>query len=53
MKNLFKYYLQKSRNFVLGDFRSIRLSDLIVNKILKYNKSKNLRIIDYGAGHQQ
>tara|TARA_B100000131_G_C17997613_1_gene565190 strand:- start:103 stop:789 length:687 start_codon:yes stop_codon:yes gene_type:complete len=52
MKNLFKYYLQKSRNFVLGDFRSIRLSDLIVNKILKYNKSKNLRILDYGAGHQ-
>ncbi len=52
MSKLFKLYLQKSRNFVLGDFRSIRLSDLIVQKILKYNKKKTVKILDYGAGHQ-
>lgn len=52
MNKLFKIYLQKSRNFVLGNFRSIRLSNLIVQKILKYNKKKTIKILDYGTGHQ-
>ena len=37
---IFKIFLQRLRNFVLGDFRSKRLSDLIVKKVLKYNKKK-------------
>ncbi|MBC8307591.1 MAG: glycosyltransferase [Pelagibacterales bacterium] len=49
---IFKIYLQKSRNFVLGDFRSKRLSNLIVKKIIKYNKKKFIKILDYGAGYQ-
>jgi hypothetical protein len=49
---IFKLFLQRLRNFVLGDFRSKRLSDLIVKKILKYNKKKKIRILDYGSGYQ-
>ena len=49
---LFKICLQKLRNLVLGDFRSKRLSQLIVNKIIKYNKQKIIRILDYGTGYQ-
>ena len=37
---LFKIYLQKLRNYVLGDFRSKKLSQLIVKRIIKYNKKK-------------
>ena len=40
---ILKTFLQRLRNFVLGDFRSKRLSDLIVKKILKYNKKKRLK----------
>ena len=47
---IFKLFLQRLRNFVLGDFRSKRLSNLIVKKILKYNKKKKIRILDYGSG---
>ena len=49
---IFKIFLHRLRNFVLGDFRSKRLSDLIVKKILKYNKKKKIRILDYGSGYQ-
>ena len=50
--NIFKIFLQRLRNLVLGDFRSKRLSDLIVKKVLKYNKKKKIRILDYGSGYQ-
>ena len=49
---LFKIYLQKLRNYVLGDFRSKKLSQLIVKKIIKYNKKKFIKIVDYGTGYQ-
>ena len=49
---IFKIFLQRLRNLVLGDFRSKRLSDLIVKKVLKYNKKKKIRILDYGSGYQ-
>ena len=49
---LFKIYLQKLRNCVLGDFRSKKLSHLIVKKIIKYNKKKTIKILDYGTGYQ-
>ena len=49
---IFKIFLQRLRNLVLGDFRSKRLSDLIVKKVLKYNKKKRIRILDYGSGYQ-
>ena len=49
---LFKICLQKLRNYILGDFRSKKLSNLIVKKIIKYNKQKFIKIIDYGTGYQ-
>ena len=49
---LFKICLQKLRNLVLGDFRSKKLSNLIVKKINKYNKKKFITILDYGTGYQ-
>ena len=49
---LFKICLQKLRNLVLGDFRSKKLSHLIVKKINKYNKKKSITILDYGTGYQ-
>ena len=49
---LFKICLQKLRNLVLGDFRSKKLSQIIVNKVIKYNKQKFIRILDYGTGYQ-
>ena len=53
MKNLFKKILKFSRNKILGDFRSKKLSNIIINKILKYNKNKkNIKILDYGSGFQ-
>jgi len=48
----FKICLQKLRNLVLGDFRSKKLSHLIVKKINKYNKKKSITILDYGTGYQ-
>ena len=48
----FKICLQKLRNFILGDFRSKKLSYLIVKKIIKYNKKKFIKILDYGTGYQ-
>ncbi len=53
MSKIFKKFLKASRNIVLGDFRSKKLSDIIINKILKYSENKkNIKIIDYGSGHQ-
>jgi len=49
---LFKIYLQKLRNYVLGDFRSKKLSQLIVKRIIKYNKKKFIKIVDYGNGYK-
>ena len=47
-----KLLLKKLRNIVLGDYRSKRLSNIIVEKILKYNKQNNIKILDYGSGYQ-
>lgn len=40
LAKIFKSLLKKLRNLVLGDYRSKRLSNIIVDKILKYNKKK-------------
>ncbi len=47
-----KLVLKKLRNIVLGDYRSKRLSNIIVEKILKYNTQNNIKILDYGSGYQ-
>ena len=47
-----KLVLKKLRDIVLGDYRSKRLSSIIVEKILKYNKQNNIKILDYGSGYQ-
>lgn len=47
-----KLILHKLRNIVLGDYRSKKLSNIIVEKILKYNKQNNIKILDYGSGYQ-
>ena len=49
---MIKKLLKRLRDLVVGDFRSKILSDLIVNKIIKYNKQKNIKILDYGSGFQ-
>ena len=49
---MIKRLLKKLRDLVVGDFRSKILSDLIVKKIIKYNKKKNIKILDYGSGFQ-
>ena len=49
---MIKKILKKMRDLVVEDFRSKILSDLIVNKIIKYNKQKNIKILDYGSGFQ-
>ena len=49
MVQIFKNLLKNLRDFVLGDFRSNKLSDIIVNKILRYSKNKkSIKILDYG-----
>ena len=53
MVQIFKNLLKNLRDFVLGDFRSNKLSDIIVNKILRYSKNKkSIKILDYGSGFQ-
>ena len=53
MVQIFKNLLKNLRDFVLGDFRSDKLSDIIVNKILRYSKNKkSIKILDYGSGFQ-
>tara|TARA_B110000285_G_C15060012_1_gene581831 strand:+ start:333 stop:1001 length:669 start_codon:yes stop_codon:yes gene_type:complete len=49
---MIKWVISKLRNIVVGDFRSKHLSDLVVKKILKYNKKRSIKIIDYGSGFQ-
>ncbi len=49
---ILKLLLKKLRNIVLGDYRSKRLSKIIVEKIIKYNKQNNIKILDYGSGYQ-
>ncbi len=49
---IFKLLLRKLRNVVLGDYRSKRLSNIIIEKIIKYNKQNNIKILDYGSGYQ-
>ena len=53
MKSLFNYLLKFLRNLAVGDYRSKKLSNLIVEKIISYNKKKKtIRILDYGSGYQ-
>ena len=49
---MIKILLKKLRNIILGDFRSKRLANLVIKKIIKYNKKKNIKILDYGSGFQ-
>ena len=49
---MIKILLKKLRNIIIGDFRSKRLANLVIKKIIKYNKKKNIRILDYGSGFQ-
>lgn len=49
---MLKRLIKKIRDFVIGDYRSKILGDLIVKKIIKYNKQKNIRILDFGSGFQ-
>ena len=52
LSKLLKILLHKLRNLVIGDFRSKKLSAIIVEKIIKYNKKKKIKILDYGSGYQ-
>ena len=49
---MIKRVIKKLRNLLIGDYRSKILSDLVVKKILKYNKKRSIKIIDYGSGFQ-
>ena len=49
---MIKILLKKIRNIIIGDFRSKRLANLVIKKIIKYNKKKNIKILDYGSGFQ-
>lgn len=49
---MIKRVIKKLRDLTVGDFRSKILSDLLVKKILKYNKKRSIKIIDYGSGFQ-
>ena len=49
---MIKILLKKLRNIIIGDFRSKRLANLVIKKIIKHNKKKNIRILDYGSGFQ-
>jgi len=49
---MIKILLKKLRNIIIGDFRSKRLANLVIKKIIKYNKKKNIKILDYGSGFQ-
>jgi hypothetical protein len=52
MQNLFKYLIKFLRNLAVGDYRSKKLSNLIFGVILKYNKKRTIKILDFGSGHQ-
>ena len=49
---MIKKIIKKLRNIVIGDYRSKILSDIIVKKIIKFNKQKNIKILDFGSGFQ-
>ena len=49
---MIKILLKKLRNIIIGDFRSKKLANLVIKKIIKYNKKKNIKILDYGSGFQ-
>ena len=40
------------RHLAVGDYRSKKLSEFIFFTILKFNKKKNIKILDFGSGHQ-
>ncbi len=53
MNKIFKKILKVLRNFILGDYRSKRLGNLIADKILKFSSSKQkIKVLDYGSGFQ-
>jgi hypothetical protein len=49
---LFKFFLKKIRLFVLKNQREKNLSAAIVDIIIKYKKSNNIKILDYGSGFE-
>jgi len=49
---MIKFLIKKLRDLAVGDYRSKILSDLVVKKIIKHNKKKNIKILDYGSGFQ-
>ena len=44
--------IKKLRNIIIGDYRSKILADIIVKRIIKFNKQKNIKILDFGSGFQ-
>ena len=49
---MIKFLIKKSRDLAVGDYRSKILSDLVVKKIIKHNKKRSIKILDYGSGFQ-
>ena len=49
---LFKFFLKKIRLFVLKNQREKNLSTAILDIIIKYKKSNNIKILDYGSGFE-
>lgn len=52
MNILFKNLIKFMRHLAVGDYRSKKLSEFIFFIILKFNKKKNIKILDFGSGHQ-
>jgi len=49
---LFKFFLKKIRLFVLKNQREKNLSTAILDIIIKYKKTNNIKILDYGSGFE-
>ena len=49
---MIKILIKKLRDLAVGDYRSKLLSDLVVKKIIKHNKKRSIKILDYGSGFQ-
>jgi hypothetical protein len=49
---LLKFFLKKIRLFVLKNQREKNLSAAIVDIIIKYKKTNNIKILDYGSGFE-
>lgn len=49
---LFKFFLKKIRLIVLKNQREKNLSTAILDIIIKYKKSNNIKILDYGSGFE-